>query len=61
MPTFAYKAIDPNGKEVAATLNASSRTAVLDELTKHNLCPVFVESKTEKDDFGFSIHHSSLQ
>ncbi|HLB73565.1 MAG TPA: hypothetical protein VJJ98_06070, partial [Sedimentisphaerales bacterium] len=43
MPTFAYKAIDSAGKEVAATIDAASRIAALDELAENNLCPVVVE------------------
>jgi type II secretory pathway component PulF len=47
MPTFAYKAIDSAGTEVAATLDASSRTAALDQLAGRNLCPVVVERKDQ--------------
>ena len=54
MPTFAYKAIDPTGKEVTAALDAPSRAAVLDELGKSGLCPVTVEIK-DQESGGFYI------
>jgi len=55
MAAFTYKAIDATGKEVAATLNAPSRAAALDQLSSSNLYPVTVnraeEAKGEGEHF----------
>ncbi|MHC4647281.1 MAG: type II secretion system F family protein [Planctomycetota bacterium] len=61
MPTFAYKAIDPTGKEVTATLDAASRAAVLDELTRTHLYPVVVErtDQTKSSDSHFGVRRVS--
>jgi type II secretory pathway component PulF len=55
MPAFTYKAIDARGKEVAATLNAPSRAAALDELSNSNLYPVVVESVEEAQSQGYQF------
>jgi len=47
MPTYRYKAIDTEGKEVSDTLTVSGRKAALDQLTLLNLCPVAVEEYDE--------------
>lgn len=54
MPTFAYKAIDSGGKEVAATLDAASRTAALDQLAESNLCPMFVQRRDQAESGGLA-------
>jgi len=53
MPTFIYKAIDTTGREITATVDASSRTAAIDQLAQSNLCPVTVERKDRADKTGF--------
>lgn len=52
MPTFAYKAIDSTGKEVAATIDAASRAAALDQLAQNNLSPMAVERKDQVESAG---------
>jgi len=43
MPTYIYRALDTEGKEVSETITVSGRKAVLDRLALKNLCPVSVE------------------
>ena len=40
MSQFAYKAIDTNGQEVSATLEAANRKGAMDRLSELKLCPV---------------------
>ncbi|NLW50450.1 MAG: type II secretion system F family protein [Candidatus Brocadiaceae bacterium] len=43
MATFAYRAVDQAGREVAGSLTADGRAAALDELEARGLTPVAVE------------------
>jgi len=44
MPTYAYKAIDGTGRQVADVLEAPSRGSAIDVLTQRGFCPVMVEA-----------------
>jgi len=48
MPQFAYKAIDTNGSEVSATLEAPNRQGVMDRLGELKLCPVTISAHEEE-------------
>ena len=54
MPTFVYKAIDTNGQEVTATLDAANREAVLDRLNLDQLCPVEVTQQDARQSGGIT-------
>lgn len=43
MPTYIYRALDIEGKEVSETITVSGRKAVLDQLAVQKLCPVSIE------------------
>lgn len=47
MATFAYKAIDTAGQQIADRIVASDRTAAIEELFEKNLSPVSVEKLEE--------------
>ncbi|MEX0744676.1 MAG: hypothetical protein WD118_03665, partial [Phycisphaeraceae bacterium] len=45
--TFAYRAIDADGRPARGTLSAESRTAALDEVLRRGLTPVAVDERVE--------------
>ena len=53
MPQFVYKAVDPQGQEVTATLEAPSRKSVIERLSAQNLCPVTIEAEGAAAGQGF--------
>ena len=52
MATFAYKAIDVSGQQIADRIVASDRTAAIEELFGKNLNPVSVEKLEEAQSGG---------
>lgn len=47
MPTFSYKAVDNNGREISGSMNLPGRDAVIDKIVADGLSPVSVtEAKT---------------
>ena len=48
MPLYQYKASDPKGNSISATITAASRNAAIDELTGKGLFPSSVEEKNEE-------------
>ena len=48
MSTFAYKAIDSNGRQTADRLVAPDRTAAIEQLCNRDLNPVSVEKVEDK-------------
>jgi len=49
MPQFVYKAIDNNGREVSASLEAPNRKGVMDRLSELKLCPVTITVQEEEE------------
>lgn len=45
MPQFVYRAVDSQGHEVTATLEAPSRKSVIERLSAQQLCPVTIEAE----------------
>ena len=48
MATFAYKAIDPQGRQVADTLVAPDRASAIEQLFSKSLSPVSVERQEDR-------------
>jgi len=67
MATFAYKAVDQNGREATGTLEASARSAAVDDLVGKGLYPVSVEESGRTDSrartlpMAGSVSQSSVQ
>ena len=55
MATFAYKAIDGQGRQVADKLVASDRAAAIDQLFSQSLSPVSVERQEDRPAEGLLV------
>ncbi|MFC1838275.1 type II secretion system F family protein [Thermodesulfobacteriota bacterium] len=47
MPTFSYKALDQNGREISDSIDLTSRDAVIDKIISDGLSPVSVDENKE--------------
>ena len=52
MATFAYKALDVQGRQVSDKLIATDRTAAIEQICAQNLSPVVVERQEEQQADG---------